>query len=556
MKIYISRDGQRLGPYTLQQINAGASFGSFTSSDLAWIEGWADWQPLSMVPGFVPPVSAPSPYLPILSQKDSITPRTSTTSRPRSGLSIFSLVCGIMSLFCLGFITGIPAIICGHIARSKIKNDPTNYDGAGMALAGLIMGYVSTTIIFIAVLCLLIVLAQPSEAISKSQELHNLNNAREVYSFLLSASTDGESNPSQKVGFPADLALTSKKQVSEMLVSHGYVSKDTLEKLGFERMDIGNTSKNDPEETVLIRLQPITKTQKIAVITIGGQFQLVPASQLDSFGSPPPREPQFLGDNVKKAEAHDNNSWFNSINRWAFGGTGGAPVGDVATTATTRTSAVVPVLELTKVSLTGKTENFTTLDGEQYTGVIKRVQPDGIVLRTADGVPKIKFKKLPPEVRVKYGYDHDLEIQFLQYENTANMAAYQKQLQLNEFRKTAAIAAEAEKQRLAAEAAEAKAEMMKPPMHIKVIQVIKDGVLADVMHSAPQMSSLARMGGSAGFAGVVGGYESSGNIIFIVGMKGVTDNQELDIKLKRDGIYEYDSVSGANKTIERYSLLK
>jgi len=63
MQIYITRDGQQLGPYTLEQINSGASLGSFTSADLAWIEGWVDWQPLSKVPGFVssmPPMPSES----------------------------------------------------------------------------------------------------------------------------------------------------------------------------------------------------------------------------------------------------------------------------------------------------------------------------------------------------------------------------------------------------------------------------------------------------------------------------------------------------------------
>lgn len=84
-----------------------------------------------------------------------------------------------------------------------------------------------------------------------------------------------------------------------------------------------------------------------------------------------------------------------------------------------------PALVLTKEPLTGKTESFTTLDGDHYTGVIKRVEPDGIVLRTSDGVPKLKFKNLPPEVGVKYGYDPKLEAQFLRYMNREAVAAQQ-----------------------------------------------------------------------------------------------------------------------------------
>lgn len=68
--------------------------------------------------------------------------------------ALWSLVLGILSVFCLGVITGIPAIICGHSARSRIRRDPSSASGAGMALAGLILGYLGTAItvlVFLAV---------------------------------------------------------------------------------------------------------------------------------------------------------------------------------------------------------------------------------------------------------------------------------------------------------------------------------------------------------------------------------------------------------------------
>ena len=84
-----------------------------------------------------------------------------------------------------------------------------------------------------------------------------------------------------------------------------------------------------------------------------------------------------------------------------------------------------PVLLLTKVPLTGETESFTTLEGDHYTGIIKRVEPDGIVLRTSDGVPKLKFKNLPPQVGLKYGYDPELEVQFLRFMNREDVVAHE-----------------------------------------------------------------------------------------------------------------------------------
>jgi hypothetical protein len=55
MKIHVSKNGQQLGPYTIEQVNAEASAGRVTPADLARIEGGSSWQPLSMVPGFNPP---------------------------------------------------------------------------------------------------------------------------------------------------------------------------------------------------------------------------------------------------------------------------------------------------------------------------------------------------------------------------------------------------------------------------------------------------------------------------------------------------------------------
>lgn len=66
------------------------------------------------------------------------------------GGAIASMVLGIASfVLCLSFITGIPAIILGHISLSKIKKSMGRLKGEGMALAGLILGYISLPFILI-----------------------------------------------------------------------------------------------------------------------------------------------------------------------------------------------------------------------------------------------------------------------------------------------------------------------------------------------------------------------------------------------------------------------
>ncbi len=62
-----------------------------------------------------------------------------------------SMIFGILSLVCFGILAGIPAIILGHISRSNIRKSMGRLSGDGMALAGLVMGYISvayTVVVF------------------------------------------------------------------------------------------------------------------------------------------------------------------------------------------------------------------------------------------------------------------------------------------------------------------------------------------------------------------------------------------------------------------------
>jgi Domain of unknown function (DUF4190)/Domain of unknown function (DUF1707) len=59
-------------------------------------------------------------------------------AQPTSGLAIGAMICGIAEIFTLGF-AAIPAVILGHLARAQIKR--TGERGDGMAVAGLVLGY-------------------------------------------------------------------------------------------------------------------------------------------------------------------------------------------------------------------------------------------------------------------------------------------------------------------------------------------------------------------------------------------------------------------------------
>jgi Domain of unknown function (DUF4190)/Domain of unknown function (DUF1707) len=68
--------------------------------------------------------------------------------RPNEGLAQASLILGILTPFC--GITSIPAIITGHLALSRIRE--TGAAGRGMAIAGLVIGYLYGAFIVLAVI--------------------------------------------------------------------------------------------------------------------------------------------------------------------------------------------------------------------------------------------------------------------------------------------------------------------------------------------------------------------------------------------------------------------
>jgi len=49
VEIYISRAGERFGPYSLSEVQGYLDNGSIVPTDLAWHQGTTDWVPLSQI---------------------------------------------------------------------------------------------------------------------------------------------------------------------------------------------------------------------------------------------------------------------------------------------------------------------------------------------------------------------------------------------------------------------------------------------------------------------------------------------------------------------------
>ena len=109
-------------------------------------------------------------------------PTPPATSSPRTApAAIWSLVLGILGLVCFSILTGIPAVICGHIAHGKIKRSGGLLSGSGLALAGLITGYVSIAMA-VFVVPLLVAVAVPNFVKARNMAMQNvcINNLRQL----------------------------------------------------------------------------------------------------------------------------------------------------------------------------------------------------------------------------------------------------------------------------------------------------------------------------------------------------------------------------------------
>jgi GYF domain 2 len=127
MQIYVGKNGQQLGPFSLEEINRKLSDGTFAGTDLGWHEGAAGWAPLSSLAGVVvPPVPTPSTPAPAPAPVSAPTPTAAPApapvrsnapivqrpAAPAGGYKTLSLVSWIL-LGVTFFISFIPFLGCG-----------------------------------------------------------------------------------------------------------------------------------------------------------------------------------------------------------------------------------------------------------------------------------------------------------------------------------------------------------------------------------------------------------------------------------------------------------
>lgn len=87
-----------------------------------------------------------------------------------SGKATTSLVLGILSVLCLGFFTGIPAIIIGRNATKEIDASNGTIGGRGMATAGFVTGIIGTLLSALMVIAMIGMFAVGSATMTTFQD--------------------------------------------------------------------------------------------------------------------------------------------------------------------------------------------------------------------------------------------------------------------------------------------------------------------------------------------------------------------------------------------------
>jgi hypothetical protein len=130
-------------------------------------------------------------------------------------------VLGILSIFCFGFLAGIPAVILGHMSRRDIQRSMGRLSGDGVAMGGLITGYIGTffTLLFIPAVVIpnfmrARIVADEAVAIST---LHTINRSQATYSAAF-----------PEKGFAPDLASLGRLHGSPCNADHACLIEDVL----------------------------------------------------------------------------------------------------------------------------------------------------------------------------------------------------------------------------------------------------------------------------------------------------------------------------------------
>ena len=169
-------DGKEYGPINLNQLKQWIAQGRVNAQTRVQEVGTTIWKTAADFPELLAALGSPGPAAPPIVEPF---PIPAAGAPGRTGLATASLVLGILS-FLTCFLTGIPAIVCGHIAYARARRSPGEYCGSGMALAGLIMGYVCLVLVLFIGLPAAMLMPALSRAKDRAQRINCVNNLKQI----------------------------------------------------------------------------------------------------------------------------------------------------------------------------------------------------------------------------------------------------------------------------------------------------------------------------------------------------------------------------------------
>ncbi len=146
---FYTHNNAEMGPLLTKEMQRAVEMGQVQPDDFVWTEGMSGWRKLQEVP-----------ELARLLKGVTSTAHANSAEIKMAPMAVASLVLGVVGMTILPCLGSILAIVFGHVALRQMHASEGRLGGKGLAIAGLIMGYlvlipgVITFIVFVAILAL------------------------------------------------------------------------------------------------------------------------------------------------------------------------------------------------------------------------------------------------------------------------------------------------------------------------------------------------------------------------------------------------------------------
>jgi len=262
MQYLVAKNGEKSGPLDKDEVYRRLVSGELSGTDLGWHEGMADWQPLSMLipPQQAQPVFAPPAVFP----PSSASAAAVVGAAKSSGMAIASMICGILGL--LFWLPCIPAVILGHLALSAIKKSAGALTGSGMAITGLVTGYLA-----IAIVPILFALAVPAFTMvqQKALQMKVVTNARQLVLGMKQYALEHEGK------YPPSIEALYEEQILTDRKLLEFPGSMNVPGQGWEYRGAGLTDASDEGRTIILVTKKPDRTKKIIIARSDGSAEVV-----------------------------------------------------------------------------------------------------------------------------------------------------------------------------------------------------------------------------------------------------------------------------------------